>query len=136
MAETRMLPVKLTKHEKEQRADALVNLLKERGDLEERKKAQASASKVAIEQATDKIDELARIVRNGEEDRPVDVRTEYSLAERMARFVRVDTGAEIGSRPMTVAEIAEQEQKKLPFGEPREAPADEEITTAPRRKSL
>lgn len=134
MAETRMLPVKLTSSEKHQRADALAKILKERDDLEDHKKAQAAASKVAIESATDKIRELARIVRNGEEDRPVDVRTDYRLAERMARFVRIDTGAEVGSRPMTVAEIAEQEQKKLPFGEPREQ-ADEE-STAPRRKSL
>lgn len=133
MAETRMLPVKLTNNEKHQRADALAKILKERDDLEEDKKAQAAASKVAIEAATDKIRELARIVRNGEEDRPVDVRTEYHLGERMARFVRVDTGAEIGSRPMTVAEISEQEQKKLPFGEPRQDP---EESTAPRKKSL
>lgn len=134
MAETRMLPVKLTSSEKHQRADALAKILKERDELEEHKKAQAAASKVEIESATDKIRELARIVRNGEEDRPVDVRTDYRLTERMARFVRIDTGAEVGSRPMTVAEIAEQEQKKLPFGEPREQ-SDEESTT-PRKKSL
>jgi hypothetical protein len=117
MSETRLLPVKLSPEELRERANELADKVRKWEALERLRKETAKAQKVQIDGIKENVLELSSIVSQKSELRPVEVIESFDVPERLAREVRTDTGETVGSRPMTLAEVQEHEQKRLQFAD-------------------
>ena len=105
--ETRKLPVRLGDAEileTSRKAAALDQKIKDLEDQEERSKADGTASKKKAEMLEGDRRKLQLIVRQGSEDRDVEVITLGNMRTGTAREIRTDTQEVISERNMTVEE--------------------------------
>lgn len=102
--EIKMLPVKLTSYEKEQRSDELVKMLYEIENRDAAEKSRCKAEAEALKEMKTKASRLAAIVRTGQEDRPVMTAAHDNTTRWTIDFVRLDTGEVYHSRSMTSTE--------------------------------
>ncbi|MCC7542471.1 MAG: hypothetical protein IT379_40005 [Deltaproteobacteria bacterium] len=121
MSETlKMLPVKLDVVEREQRARELADLLHETEAAEIAEAERRRAAKDAAEARKTRASDLARIVRNGTENRPTLVAEHANTVRWTIDYVRLDTGECYESRPMSASEREKAAQLAL-WGGPVEA---------------
>lgn len=121
----RMLPVKLDALEREQRAKELAELLHdiERSELAEQERRRAAKDKAETMKA--RASDLARIVRNGSEERPTLVTQHDNTTRWTIDLVRLDTGECYESRPMTASEREKAAQLALWGGAVESGPKKE-----------
>ena len=134
MRETIRLPVKLNEPEVAERADELARTIAKRDSVEALAKDESRRAKDEVKEMDERIGDLAGIVRDKVESRPVDTRWEPELERRLYRRVRLDTLEVVESRPMTTTELEEESQARLPFADA--SPADDDAPGAaepPRR---
>lgn len=112
---TRMLPVRLTSEELRERGAELAGDVTKLRTKEEEAKEEAKARKKEIDKVKGRVIDLARVVSEKREDRPVEVIERFDVVGRLVLEIRTDTGEQIGSRPMTPAEFAEHGQRTLEF---------------------
>jgi len=101
---TRELPCHLTNDEKAKLAGELVAVIEkaEQEEIEQDKQKKEMKSILAGYAATQS--RLARMLRNGIEQRPVEVRIEALYDVGKARTIRTDTGEVVEERPLTDSE--------------------------------
>lgn len=114
--ETRMLPVCLNEVELLTKAALLSAKVQELATEEDDQKDAKAAMKKRLDDLNRDITDIAKIVREKAEPRPVEVHESKNYARRIVEVVRVDTGEVVDSRPMT-----EQERNVDLFPEVREA---------------
>jgi hypothetical protein len=114
--DTRMLPVRLNEEELLTKASLLSTKVHELAIEEDDQKDAKAAMKKRLDDLNREITDVARIVREKVEPRPVEVHESKNYARRIVEIVRVDTGEVVDSRPMT-----EQERNVDLFPEVREA---------------
>lgn len=124
---TRTLPAKLTKDELLQKSREIAEKVRELDEVEADKKDHAASFKLKIESIEGEIHRVARILRDGAEDREVEVQERRNDVSRTMETVRVDTGEIVEWRPLTGSEL----QKPL-F--PEEIAVIEMIKTDQRRR--
>jgi hypothetical protein len=108
---TQSLPVRLTTDELLMRSDELAKSVRERDDAERAMKSAQATAKRKIDLLDLDITRLADVVRERQENRPVEV-TEFKNWRRLTMdTVRIDTGELVGSRSMSSYERNEA----LPF---------------------
>ena len=100
-AKTMRLPVKLTSEEKIEKGKALADQYAIVADLHVEKTAAASRIKSSIESAEAVAASLARIVRDGAEDREVAVMEQKNFDRRTVETIRLDTHEVVSTRPMS-----------------------------------
>lgn len=120
MGETRILPVHLSPDELQERSNELAEKVQQRVSMDATRKNTAKQMKEEIDDMDDRIASLARVVRDKKEGRPVEVIQRHDVPRRLVLEIRTDTGEEVSSRPMSVAELQEHDQVKLQFAEPSE----------------
>lgn len=110
--ETRVLDVKLTREEIEQRARELAGTVKEHDRVDTDRKAEAAAAKLKIDELNAQIRKLSRSVELGTEQQ--EVACEWFADNRRMRMnlVRLDTMETISTRDMT----KEERQLEFPTG--------------------
>lgn len=101
----RSLPVEMTDVEKINRGKELAVALSEVSFLEEKKKFDASSYSRRIKDAQCNVREIQREVESGLQDREVKCELCWCLTSKTLITYRLDTGAEVSSRPMTSREI-------------------------------
>jgi hypothetical protein len=108
--ETRVLDVKLSREEIEQRARELAATVKEHDRIDAERKADAANAKLKLDELNAKIRKLSCAVELGSELQ--DVQCEWVPDSHRLRMnlVRVDTGAVVSTRDMT----KEERQLELP----------------------
>ena len=99
--ETRVLDVKLTRDEIEQRAKELAATVKERDRVDAERKALASTAKLRIDDLNAKIRALSNTVETGKEMQDVECRWEPDPMRLRMNLVRCDTGGVVSTRDMT-----------------------------------
>lgn len=113
MTETKMLPVMLNETEQHERSQEMSTKFIELVDMKathaSRKKAMADAEKALDYELSN----LARIVKQGKELRPVECRIVPNVERSTMDTVRLDTGEVVESRPMTRTEYEEAMQVPL-----------------------
>jgi hypothetical protein len=108
---TQSLPVRLTTDELLMRSDELAKAVRERDDAERAMKSASATAKRKIDLLDLDITRLADVVRERQENRPVEV-TEVKNWRRLTMdTVRIDTGELVGSRSMS----AYERNEALPF---------------------
>jgi hypothetical protein len=113
MREICQLPVKLTETEILNKADVLAKTLRERDELDERRKASAKDFKEQLERVELEVSKLARTIESGQEDRPIDCRWERDDHRSAMVLYRADTGEIVRTRAMTAAELEEKQIELL-----------------------
>jgi hypothetical protein len=106
--ETKDLPVVLTNRELRVRADELAKTVDHVKHIKAEKKANATKFKTQIEEAEGKIGDLATVVKERKELRPVEVVWEANYERSTMELVRLDTGEAIQVRSMTDKERQRQ----------------------------
>jgi uncharacterized DUF497 family protein len=114
MPETRSLPCPLSELELAARAHQLAKTALDMVALDIRKKAAAAAFKEEHELLNSQAKQLAREVHSRHEMREVEVGYVHDDIRLVVETIRADTGEIIGSRPMTVDEVKDARQAKLP----------------------
>lgn len=112
--QTQQLPVKLTDEEKLEKARQLSGLIDEVTNLKEEQKAANADFKSRIEERDLDAKKIAKMIREGQEVRPVEVIEEKDYDDRKIRTIRKDTGEVVGIRPMELDDTQEEM-----FGEDR-----------------
>lgn len=107
--ETRVLDVKLTREEIEQRSKELAGAIKEHDRVDEDRKAAAATAKLTIDRLNTQIRQLSRAVELGSE--PQEVACEWFADQRrmVMNLVRLDTHEIVSTRSMT------NEERQLEF---------------------
>ena len=128
---TMNLPVRLTTDELLMRSDELAKKIRERDEAERAMKSAQATAKRKIDVLELEITRLAEVVRDRQEDRPVEVTEVKNWLRLTMDTVRIDTGELVGSRSMSAYErnealpfAADDAPRKLEEPEPApEAPA-------------
>ena len=102
---TEMLPCVLTADEAASRAQELATLVRKIEEEESAAKAAAAAARDSLKEMDSDLRRLARVVREGREDRQVEVRASRNLTTGTFEVVRLDTGVVIRTRPLTPEEL-------------------------------
>lgn len=114
------LECKLTEDEVLAKGRELALEQDELDEAERQKKRVTEDAKAAVEERRGRVRTLSRIVRDGSEDRRVGCEEYLDFANQRAYTVRMDTGEEVETRPLSEFE----RQRKLPMETPvRPAPA-------------
>lgn len=108
--EIRNLPVKLTETETLARGEELARVVDEYKREEAAEKARAKAAREGLVAKRQRMETLAQAVETRTEHRDVQCTWAYARATLSASLRRVDTGAEVESRPMSF----EERQERLP----------------------
>lgn len=116
------LGVRLTDDEAAERGRELERCLTEIEDVEEERKDLIGRLKAKIELLSERKSELRKVVRLGEEVRPVKCRRSFLIEQNTVREVRLDTGEVVRERAMT----AQERQPRLP-GMPDDPPVAEDL---------
>lgn len=133
---TQSLPVRLTTDELLLRSDELAQKIRERDDAERAMKSAQATAKRKIDTLELDITRLAEVVRDRQEDRPVEVREIKNWDRLTMDTIRLDTGEIVGSRSMSRSERNDE----LPFAaddaplkaeEPASEPVPEEPAPEP-----
>lgn len=101
----RMLPCSLNEEELLAKGAVLSAKMREREREQADQKEAKLAMKTRLEELEQEILDVARVVREKRELRPVEVKEEKNYPRRIVEFVRVDTGQVIDSRPMHESEL-------------------------------
>lgn len=101
MAETRLLPCKLTDTELDIRRDQIAQLVSELAAAEQARKDAAAAHRLVIDDLDERIGLVAREIREKSELRQVEVREEIDQETAVADTVRTDTGEVIARRALS-----------------------------------
>jgi len=101
---TETLSCTLTPAESAARAFELAVLVRKIEDEETAAKAAAAAARDSMKELDADLRRLARVVREGKEDRQVEVRVTRNPTDATVETVRVDTGEIVRSRAMTPEE--------------------------------
>lgn len=129
---TQHLPVRLTTDELLLRSDELAKTIRERDEVERAMKSAQSTAKRKIDTLELDITRLAEIVRDRQENRPVEVTEVKNWLRLTMDTVRIDTGEIVGSRSMSAYErnealpfVADEPPRTLEGGPaPEEPPPD------------
>ncbi len=134
---TQSLPVRLTTDELLLRSDELAKTIRERDETERAMKSAQATAKRKIDSLELDITRLAEVVRDRQENRPVEVREIKNWDRLTMDTIRLDTGEVVGSRSMSRSERNED----LPFAaddapaaaaaEDPEKPAETPAETSP-----
>lgn len=116
MSETWMLPCELNEEERLARGQQLAKLVDLKIAKEQEKKSEAKRLKEEEDEIKERIVSMAQVIHTGKEDRPVEVTEVADLKKRVIETFRTDTSKLVSSRAMTATEVAEHEQRSLPFG--------------------
>lgn len=108
---TQSLPVRLTTDELLLRSDELAKTIRERDDAERAMKSAQATAKRKIDLLELDITRLAGVVRDRQENRPVEVREIKNWDRLTMDTIRLDTGEIVGSRSMSRSERNDE----LPF---------------------
>jgi len=119
----RSMAVNLTRDEVAERADRAAQLLKERDQKEAEFKEQAGANKRIVARLENELREVSAEVRERKAYQDVPCERRYNWTRGTVTEVRLDTGEELSSRPMTDAEA----QKALPFNPDAPGDVDDEF---------
>lgn len=119
----RSMAVNLTREEVAERADRAAQLLKERDQKEAEFKEQASGNKRIVARLENELREVSAEVRERKAYLDVQCERRYNWTKGTVTEVRLDTGEELSSRPMTDAEA----QKALPFNPDAPGDVDDEF---------
>ena len=130
---TQSLPVRLTTDELLLRSDELAKTIRERDETERAMKSAQATAKRKIDSLELDITRLAEVVRDRQENRPVEVREIKNWDRLTMDTIRLDTGEVVGSRSMSRSErnaslFPEPAPRKAdpePEGEPAADPAPE-----------
>jgi len=129
---TQNLPVRLTTDELLMRSDELAKKIHERDAAEREMKSAQGAAKRKIDVLELEIGRLAEVVRDRQEDRPVEVTEVKNWLRLTMDTVRIDTGELVGSRSMSAYErnealpfAADDTPRNLEGGPAAEEPAPE-----------
>ena len=98
------LPCKLSPSEKDARADELGRALEAHEGLKLEKQDAMQRFGLKVKASERKIYDLGEVLRTGFELRSVAVESRPDFERNLIRFMRTDTWAEIGSRPMEAGE--------------------------------
>ncbi len=104
----RMLPVRLSRPELDERSRALASSVDKLADLERRKKVATAAFKLDLDEVLEQQRQLAQAVRDEAEDRLVKCKWVQVFEQRLVQLVRLDTGEIVESRAMSVEELQEE----------------------------
>lgn len=99
--ETRFLKVPLTPEEVRARGEQLAGALDDAEKLDAEHKAERDRQKVAMGALEGRIHHLGRVIREGVEERSVEVEMRVDLGLRLVEEVRLDTGEIVQSRSVT-----------------------------------
>ncbi len=131
---TQNLPVRLTTDELLMRSDELAKTIRERDEAERNMKSAQATAKRKIDTLELDITRLAEIVRDRQENRPVEVTEVKNWLRLTMDTVRVDTGEIVGSRSMSAYErnealpfAADEAPRNLEGGSAPEEPASEPV---------
>jgi hypothetical protein len=109
-----MLPVILTREEREAKALELSKSVKKLTDLKNLNKEAKKEMKESEDLLEAKVKTLARIHRDGKEDRAVEVIEHADIGRCLWVTTREDTGEQVRTRPMSSHDLAEARQERLP----------------------
>lgn len=124
---TRSLPCKLTDSERRLRGVKLAEANHERAEIELRKKDASAGFREELKANGKRIEELSEQVSSGVEKRPVECCERPDEDRQVVEIYRVDTGAVIDTRPMT---LDERQPKLFPLGGADDGDDDTEIEDA------
>lgn len=99
------LPCVLTDQEKADRAMELAVLVRKLDEEETAAKAAAAAARDSVKEMEAEVRRLARIVREGKEERQVETVSTRDLDEKLFITIRKDTGERIFQRALTQEEL-------------------------------
>jgi len=132
MAETRSLPDPLSDHETLLRATEAAQLAGKRDALEVKLAIDTKAAKKDIELVEGKISELQKQVRERQEYKDIEVDYFHDANRGCVETIRLDTHDVIHSRPMTVDELQDARQTKIPgIGSARRGRKYKEVDAIP-----
>lgn len=100
-----MLPCVLTTEERAARAQELATHVRKLDEEETAAKSAASAARDTIKEMEAELRRLARIVREGREEREVEIRSYRDLDEKLFLTIRLDTGERIRQRALSMEEL-------------------------------
>ena len=107
----KLLPVTLTREEREERAQTIARLSGEIVDADRKVESEKEAAKARVKDAEAVAEGLrarqraiSRVVLEGREERDVECHVRRDRANRTRIVTRVDTGERVEERPMTDAE--------------------------------
>lgn len=123
---TTTLRISLTPEEIADRADRAAGLIEDRDRKEEEQKAATKHAKSIIEAIDAEIRKLSNEVRTRSTYGPVECERRLCYKARTLVEIRLDTGEEISSRNLTLAEL----QRELPYAEESKAAADADAKAA------
>ena len=109
--ETRFLKVPLSPDEVRARGEQLANILKSIDDTEATQKAEKERMKDAMNALTGQCHRLASIVRDGVEERAVEVEMRVDLGLRLVEEIRLDTGEVVSTRGVTEDDKVRAQQR-------------------------
>jgi hypothetical protein len=125
---TQHLPVRLTTDELLLRSDELAKTIRERDEAERNMKAAQATAKRKIDTLELDIARLAEIVRDRQENRPVEVHEIKNWDRLTMDTIRLDTGEIVGSRSMSPSE---RNASLFPVESPRKAEPEPEPVADP-----
>lgn len=114
MQKTELLLVMLTREEREERAAELSSNVEALKDMKRRHKDAKKDMKDAEDQLEAKVIDLARVHRSGKEHRQVEVARHADIDRALWCVMRLDTGEQVRTEPMTAHDLAEARQERLP----------------------
>lgn len=100
---TRILPVRLTREEREIRSTQLADTISKRDQVDGEKKSAMAGYKTKLDDLNAEIRKLSGAVRTGFEQRDVEIE-ERPTSDFMINVYRVDTGELVDTRSMTDSE--------------------------------
>lgn len=112
---SRVLACTLTDEEQRERGRQLAEAIKAVDECDAAHETKRKAMKEELGGLQAEVDRLAGIVREGREDRSVQVRIDYDEARSLVHYTRLDTGELTESRAMT----EDEKQRVLPFASRR-----------------
>ena len=110
-----MLDCRLTDDELLSRGEYLSTLVQEKESLELQKKEVATDYKTRIDDKTSRANEIAKIIKQGFEERAVEVTEQSDYTARTIAIIRIDTGEVVNTRSMAI----EDSQEEMSFDEDR-----------------
>ncbi len=103
-----MLDCTLTDQEKIERGEALSTMVQDLKALEEEKKAVGTEFKERIDNKAFEARYLAKVIKQGYEERVVEVDEVKDHKRRVVEIFRTDTGALVSSRSMAIEDAQEE----------------------------
>ena len=128
LRDKRTLECTLTAAELEQRGAALARTNMDWHQAQEEKKASTKTANDAIKAHEVEMMRLSRAVKTRKEEREVECEWQGFISTETMRQIRLDTGEEVGSRPMTKEEKEFYRQRPLPLVQPLALPAAGPVT--------